>query len=143
MAEKIQTEKIYKIEEVAKHNTADDCWLVIESDVYDVTKFLPLHPAGKNVILKHAGKDATEIYNYYHGPQILHKYKKLIIGKVEKAEKDPPPLKQFKGSFGDLIPFGDPNYVQGWCSPFYNETHHKLREALRKFFVAELEPNFE
>ena len=30
--------------EVSKHNTNEDCWIVIENNVYDVTKFLDSHP---------------------------------------------------------------------------------------------------
>jgi len=45
------TDKVYTREEVKTHDKENDCWIIIEDKVYDVTKFLPLHPAGKNVIL--------------------------------------------------------------------------------------------
>merc|ERR1711924_438156 len=34
-------------EEVAKHSTDSDCWVIVGDDVYDVTKFLGDHPGGK------------------------------------------------------------------------------------------------
>merc|ERR1712146_167202 len=37
----------YSLEEVKKHNTEDDCWVVVDGDVLDVTNFLSDHP-GKN-----------------------------------------------------------------------------------------------
>jgi cytochrome b involved in lipid metabolism len=41
--------------EVAKHNKASDCYLVIDNIAYDVTKFLPEHPGGEEVMLELAG----------------------------------------------------------------------------------------
>lgn len=52
--------KSFTVEEVAKHNTANDCWIIVEGQVYDVTKFLKEHPGGSKVILKLAGP----IFNY-------------------------------------------------------------------------------
>ena len=48
-------------EEVAKHNSKDDCWLILDGKVYDVTKFIPAHPGGK-AILEGCGKDATMLF---------------------------------------------------------------------------------
>lgn len=41
--------------EVAKHSSKKSCWIVLDSKVYDVTKFLPEHPGGAPIILQHAG----------------------------------------------------------------------------------------
>ena len=54
-------EAVYTMEEVAKHNTRDDCWMVINGSVYDVTKFIISHPGGP-AILQGCGKDATELF---------------------------------------------------------------------------------
>ncbi len=77
------TEKLYTLEEVKQHNQEGDAWLVIEDKVYDISKFASLHPAGKNVILEHAGQDATKIFRYYHAfDAVTKKYEKLVIGRV-------------------------------------------------------------
>ena len=34
------TTKKYTWEEIAKHNTRKDCWIVVRGKVYDVTHFL-------------------------------------------------------------------------------------------------------
>mmetsp|Transcript_53061 Transcript_53061/g.168396 ORF Transcript_53061/g.168396 Transcript_53061/m.168396 type:complete len:124 (+) Transcript_53061:798-1169(+) len=52
--------KTYTLEECAKHNSEDDCWLIIEGKVYDVTKFMDEHPGGGEVMLSSAGRDATD-----------------------------------------------------------------------------------
>eukprot|EP00163_Fabomonas_tropica_P029404 TRINITY_DN627_c0_g1_i3.p2 TRINITY_DN627_c0_g1~~TRINITY_DN627_c0_g1_i3.p2 ORF type:complete len:603 (-),score=206.75 TRINITY_DN627_c0_g1_i3:2856-4664(-) len=45
-------------EEVAKHNKEDDCWLIIDNKVYDVTDYAPQHRGGK-AIFRNAGGDST------------------------------------------------------------------------------------
>jgi L-lactate dehydrogenase (cytochrome) len=59
--------------EVAKHNNRDSCWVVIENQVYDVTDFLEEHPGGASIILRYAGKDATEEYLPVHPPGTVEK----------------------------------------------------------------------
>ncbi len=48
-------------EEVAKHNSPESCWLIIDGKVYDVTAFVPEHPGGEE-ILEYCGRDATESF---------------------------------------------------------------------------------
>jgi cytochrome b5 len=54
-----KSEPRYNWNEIEKHNSKNDCWLVIDNYVLDVTAFLDKHPAGAAVILRCAGKDAT------------------------------------------------------------------------------------
>ncbi|KAF7560728.1 hypothetical protein G7046_g3416 [Stylonectria norvegica] len=63
--------KVFDAAEVAKHNTTESCWVVLYGNVYDVTEFLPSHPGGKKIILKLAGRDATEDYDPVHPPGTL------------------------------------------------------------------------
>jgi cytochrome b involved in lipid metabolism len=46
-------------DEVAKNSTEASAWIIIDSSVYDITKFASLHPGGELLILEYAGKDAT------------------------------------------------------------------------------------
>merc|ERR1719198_2296634 len=62
------------MEEVAKHTSKSDCWVVVDGQVLDVTSFLSEHPGGELAILTFAGKDATEEFNMIHPPDVIGKY---------------------------------------------------------------------
>ncbi|PPQ63026.1 hypothetical protein CVT24_005972 [Panaeolus cyanescens] len=57
--------------EVAAHNTRESCWIIVHGKVYDVTEFLDEHPGGSKIILKYAGKDATQEYDPIHPPDAI------------------------------------------------------------------------
>lgn len=50
--------KVFTEDEVGRHNTQEDLWLIINGKVYNFTEYLPLHPGG-DAILRNAGKDST------------------------------------------------------------------------------------
>ena len=79
-----ETGKTFTLEDVAKHNTAKDCWVVVNGDVLDVSEFMADHPGGKKAIMLFAGKDASEEFNMLHKPDVVHKYLEAnqIIGKL-------------------------------------------------------------
>eukprot|EP00803_Ostreobium_quekettii_P000118 evm.model.scf_3356.3 EVM.evm.TU.scf_3356.3 scf_3356:7919-8431(+) len=62
---------VFTREEVAKHSTAKDAWIIIENKasgemgVFDVTPYVEEHPGGE-AIIQNAGGDAT---NGFYGPQ--------------------------------------------------------------------------
>jgi len=49
--------------EVAKHSSANDCWLIINNKVYDVTNFLSIHPGGSGTIIPFCGQEATAAFD--------------------------------------------------------------------------------
>ncbi|KAG0226975.1 hypothetical protein BGW42_003262 [Actinomortierella wolfii] len=80
--------------EVAKHNTEQDCWVIVNGQVLDVTKFLPDHPGGKKAILIYAGRDATAEFNMLHKPDVVEKYApESIIGVLSKDDLPSRPSK--------------------------------------------------
>lgn len=46
-------------EEVGKHDLKDDIWVVIDNNVYDLTKFKNKKLEGIDAIMHRAGKEAT------------------------------------------------------------------------------------
>jgi cytochrome b involved in lipid metabolism len=53
----------YSIEEVRMHKSISDCWVVIDNHVIDITRYLKYHPGGMEIMLEHAGTDATDHFN--------------------------------------------------------------------------------
>lgn len=83
--------KQFTREEIEKHCTEDDCWLVIDGKVYDTTSVMSWHPGGKAAILAHAGKlhqETTEEFASIHDGYAYQKLKECILGTVtDKALK--------------------------------------------------------
>lgn len=48
--------------QLAAHNTADSCWLLISGKVYDVSGYLTSHPGGADIIIQYCGTDATNAF---------------------------------------------------------------------------------
>lgn len=42
--------------------------------------------------------------------------------------------------FGEMIPYGDPSWYQGWNSPYYKESHKRFRTEIRSFVDSEVTP---
>ncbi|KAL7083090.1 hypothetical protein ACP275_14G140300 [Erythranthe tilingii] len=77
MAEKV----VHAFEDVAKHNNKDDCWLIINAKVYDVTPFLEEHPGGDEILYMSTGKDATSDFeDVGHSKEAEEKMKEFLIG---------------------------------------------------------------
>lgn len=62
-------------EQVAKHNTRDDLWIILNLDgatkVYDVTSYIDEHPGG-DAMLDNAGDDSTESFTGPQHPPRVH-----------------------------------------------------------------------
>jgi flavocytochrome c len=80
-------DKEFTLEEVAKHNTKDDCWCIIRNVVLDLTKFMSHHPGGEHSILNFAGKDATESFEMLHQDSFIPKYTPSCVLGLVKGTK--------------------------------------------------------
>ncbi len=76
----------YDWNEIKLHNKKDDCWIVANNKVYDVTSLINKHPGGTNSIIKNAGKDCTRDYDFHS--KISRKiWKKYQIGIIKNSKK--------------------------------------------------------
>ncbi|MBS3066340.1 cytochrome b5 domain-containing protein [Candidatus Pacearchaeota archaeon] len=56
------------LEELSKHNSEADCWVVYQNKVYDLTSWLTKHPGGVNAILPYCGTQEFEAaFKRQHG----------------------------------------------------------------------------
>ncbi|THZ71950.1 acyl-CoA dehydrogenase NM domain-like protein [Aureobasidium pullulans] len=79
-------------EDVQSHNKADNLWIIVDEDVYDLTKFQEEHPGGKKILQRVAGKDASKQFWKYHNEGILKKYQKqLQVGSLDSKMAAAPP----------------------------------------------------
>ncbi|KAI2830414.1 hypothetical protein CBS63078_3819 [Aspergillus niger] len=77
--------KQFTRQEIEKHYTEDDCWIVVDGNVYDATSVLSWHPGGKGPIMAHAGAvhmDTTNEFTSIHDNYAQGKLKECILGKV-------------------------------------------------------------
>jgi cytochrome b involved in lipid metabolism len=103
---------IYSLQDVSRHSTAKDLWIVIDKEVFDVTEFQAEHPGGERselstdrprtasdetVLQKVAGRDATDRFLQYHDASILARYRERL--QVGVLVEGPEPKKGFLSRF--------------------------------------------
>merc|ERR1711933_193769 len=75
---------MYSISEISKHCNKESCWIVVNGLVFDVTEFLPFHPASSECILNNSGGVDCERHFKFHSKNAQKLLYKFIIGRVEK-----------------------------------------------------------
>lgn len=80
-----EPERSFTWEQVQEHTKYNDRWIVIENNIYDVSRFNKKHPGGARILSHFAGQDATEVWVAMHKDQELsRKYmKSLYVGQVK------------------------------------------------------------
>ena len=88
--EKPVGKQTFSKQEVAKHDTADDLWIILQtsetnkSKVYDITAYVEEHPGGQ-AILNNAGNDSTKgFYGPQHPSRVFDIIEDYYIGDLEQ-----------------------------------------------------------
>ena len=71
--------------EVARHITRQDCWIILDGKVYNVSALLNSHPGGVNAIFQLAGTDATTAFRAAHSEGSSAAYssiEKYLVGNL-------------------------------------------------------------
>ncbi|KAI8640057.1 hypothetical protein BD408DRAFT_391226 [Parasitella parasitica] len=84
--------KTLTLQQVEKHTSEGDCWLIYDDLVYDCTAFLQKHPGGSSSILLAAGTDCTEEFDAIHSQKAKDMLAEYLVGKlsVHKQNSLPP-----------------------------------------------------
>ena len=76
--------------DVAQHSSKEDCWVIFDNVVYDVTDFIADHPGGEELIMEYAGQDVTAIMknkdSHVHSRSAYTMLGDFAIGKVSLPE---------------------------------------------------------
>ncbi|KAF5745760.1 cytochrome b5 isoform A [Tripterygium wilfordii] len=89
--------KLHTMQEAAEHGSKDDCWVVIDGKVYDVSSYLDEHPGGDDVVLAVTGKDATDDFeDAGHSKEARELMEKFCIGELDESDPAIPELETEK-----------------------------------------------
>lgn len=74
----------YSIQDVGKHTSRNDLWMVVHGKVLDVSKYVNAHPGGAEALLQYAGKDATKTFDMIHPGYVMDKVvPKYVVGELQ------------------------------------------------------------
>jgi cytochrome b involved in lipid metabolism len=95
----------YTVADVAAHNSASDCWIIMNGKVYNVTAFLSSHPGGTRAISRLCGQDATTAFDGVgHSSRAISLSDSYQIGKIVAN----PALRGAEPSNGNTDPLAEP-----------------------------------
>lgn len=60
--------------ETKEHSSKEDCWVVLDGKVYDVTSFVDRHPGGWRPMVHGSENDKTEAFNEFHPAAVAEKW---------------------------------------------------------------------
>jgi sulfite oxidase len=135
-----KSEKEYTPEEISRHDSLQNgVWVSYRGNVYDVTKFVEMHPGGEEKILSAAGSDLKPFWDVYaqHKTEfVLETLSEYRIGRlkgyVPGDEKDQD-VQSARVIDGLLVhqesPFNAESLCREYITPnaeWYNRSHHAV-----------------
>ncbi|MBU2566598.1 hypothetical protein KKG46_03500 [Patescibacteria group bacterium] len=70
--------------EVATHNSKNDCYLIVNSQVYDVSSYINKHPGGVRKIVERCGQESSQAFATIHSNFAWNLLKDYYIGDLTK-----------------------------------------------------------
>jgi cytochrome b involved in lipid metabolism len=78
----------FTIAEISRHNSRNDCYLIINNNVYDVSSYISYHPGGSRIIVSRCGKEVTGIFARIHSNRAWDLLKRYKIGTITTNKPD-------------------------------------------------------
>ncbi|XP_063730016.1 cytochrome b5 [Eleginops maclovinus] len=80
--------KYFRLSEIEEQNSFKSTWIIINNNVYDVTKFLEEHPGGEEVLREQAGGNATESFeDVGHSSDAREMAHDMMIGELHPDDR--------------------------------------------------------
>jgi len=76
---------VMSLEELAQHNSTNDCWVAYYQDVYDLTTYVHPGKYGMSVIYMSCGQDGTRNYTAVHPRDYLEDVEHMKVGWLESS----------------------------------------------------------
>ncbi|TFY82917.1 hypothetical protein EWM64_g1085 [Hericium alpestre] len=139
--DKYITDMSKQLKEFTREDVA--LWIVVDSKVYDLSRFAKMHPGGPNVLYVDsvAGKDATQVFFGLHREEVLRRpqYARLQIGTIAGEQ---PAVRALVGDALSAVPYAEPSWlVPSFASPYYTEGHRRFQRAMRQFVMDVVYPD--
>lgn len=81
-------DRIITLAEVSRHDSPQDCWVVIYDRVYDITTFFDEHPGGADIMFEYAGADASTAFRSSgHSRMATKALDRFFIGELPMQER--------------------------------------------------------
>lgn len=109
--------------------------MIIDSIIYDLSKFAALHPGGAEVLTDEdvAGQDATTVFFGLHRIEVLQRpqYERLRVGQVAGETQR---IHMPQAGDNSRVPYAEPGWLtKDYVTPYYNDSHRALQREMRVF----------
>ena len=115
----------YKLNEVAKHKSADTgVWVTYKDGVYDITEFMDVHPGGSEKIVLAAGASIEpywEVFAAHNTDEVKEMLEELRIGNVHPSDRGKSQGEKAEGPYAN-DPKRSPVFKVNTQTPFNAET---------------------
>ncbi|KAJ2079048.1 hypothetical protein H4R24_004061 [Coemansia sp. RSA 988] len=84
----VKEPSLLTLDEVAKHNAKNDCWIVINNKVFNITHYMDFHPGGRAQLMRAAGKDGSALfYNTHAWVNVDAMLDKCLVGFLRPEQR--------------------------------------------------------